>query len=68
MKLLLWIFQFVFGCHHRQRSRVLTINKRTYQVCVNCGREFEYSWELMRARRSGVGNHAYAPLSTARHS
>ena len=44
MKHLLWIFQFAFGCHHRQLSRVFTIKKRTYQVCVECGREFEYSW------------------------
>ena len=49
MKPLLWILQFVFGCHHSQLSRVFTIKKRTYQVCVECGREFEYSWELMHS-------------------
>jgi predicted GH43/DUF377 family glycosyl hydrolase len=27
---LLWIFQFVFGCHHRHVSRVFTIKHRTY--------------------------------------
>jgi len=37
---LLWIFQFTFGCHHRHLSRVFTINKRTYRVCFDCGREF----------------------------
>jgi hypothetical protein len=41
------IFESVFGCHHSQLSRVFTIRKRTYRVCFGCGREFEYSWELM---------------------
>jgi hypothetical protein len=43
------VFQFAFGCHHRRRSAVFTIKKRTYQVCLNCGREFDYSWELMHS-------------------
>jgi hypothetical protein len=41
MNLLLWIFQFAFGCHHRHRNRVFTIKQRTYQVCFDCGREFD---------------------------
>jgi hypothetical protein len=41
MKPVLWIFQFAFGCHHKQVSRVFTIKRRTYQVCFKCGREFE---------------------------
>ena len=41
MKPLVWIFQFAFGCHHKQMSRVFTIKRRTYQVCFKCGREFE---------------------------
>ena len=51
MKPLLRIFEFVFGCRHRQMSRVFTIKKRTYQVCFECGREFEHSWALMRPVR-----------------
>jgi hypothetical protein len=43
------VFQFAFGCHHRQRSAVFTIKKRTYQVCLKCGQEFEYSWALMHS-------------------
>ena len=42
-----WVFQFVFGCHHGELSRVFTIKKRTYQVCFECGREIDYSWERM---------------------
>jgi len=41
MNPLLWIFQFVFGCHHRHLSRVFTIKHRTYRVCFDCGGEFE---------------------------
>ena len=41
MNPLFWIFQFIFGCRHRHRSRVFTIKHRTYRVCFDCGREFE---------------------------
>jgi hypothetical protein len=41
MNPLLWIFRFVFGCHHRHQSRVFTIKRRTYKVCFDCGEEFE---------------------------
>jgi len=54
MKPLLSIPQFAFGCRHRQRSGVFTIKKRTYQVCLDCGQEFEYSWDLMHSQRSSV--------------
>ncbi len=40
MNVLLWVFQFVFGCHHGHLSRVFTIKKRTYKVCLDCGEEF----------------------------
>jgi len=38
---LLAVFQFIFGCRHRHLSRVFTIKHRTYQVCFDCGREFD---------------------------
>ena len=56
------IFRFAFGCHHRQRSGVFTIKKRTYQVCLKCGQEFEYSWELMHSMRSSVAVSSDEPL------
>ena len=59
MRLLLLIFQFAFGCHHTKLSSKVTIKKRTYQVCLECGQEFPYSWELMRSVGSNVaGTHA----------
>jgi hypothetical protein len=68
MKLLPWISQLAFGCHHSQLSRVFTIKKRTYQVCIECGQEFAYSWALMHSLRSNVADGAYAPLNSARHA
>ena len=56
------IFRIAFGCHHRQRSGVFTIKKRTYQVCLNCGREFEYSWTLMHSIRSSAADSSHVPL------
>jgi hypothetical protein len=64
MKLLRWIFQLAFGCHHIQLSRPFTIKKRTYQVCFECGREFEYSWELMHSMRSNAADNAYGSRRT----
>ena len=49
--------QFAKGCHHNAMSRVFTIQKRTYQVCFGCGKEFNYSWALMRRTKSGVSAH-----------
>jgi len=34
------MFQFAFCCHHAHLSRVFTIKKRTYKVCLDCGEEF----------------------------
>jgi hypothetical protein len=62
----LGILQFVFGCRHRQKSGVFTIKKRTYQVCLKCGQEFEYSWARMRSVRSNVARVPHPPLKTAR--
>jgi hypothetical protein len=51
MKLSRRMFQLAFGCHHRQLSRVFTLERRTYQVCLHCGQQVEYSWDLMQPRR-----------------
>jgi len=63
MKPLLWIVQFAFGCHHHKRSSVFTIKKRTYQVCLKCGQEFEYSWALMHSVRPSVADRPHVSLS-----
>ena len=68
MRLLLWIFQFAFGCHHGQLSRVLTIKKRMYQVCLECGQEFGYSWARMHSVGSSVDDNSYTSPDSPRHA
>jgi hypothetical protein len=49
MKLSRKVFQIAFGCRHRELSRVFTLDRLTYQVCLHCGQHIEYSWDLMRS-------------------
>jgi hypothetical protein len=55
---------FLFGCRHRHKSGVFTIKNRTYQVCLNCGQEFEYSLVRMHSVRSQTGRGSDAPLKS----
>ena len=42
MNPILWVFEFIFRCRHRQLSRIFTIKGRRYsRVCFKCGREFD---------------------------
>jgi hypothetical protein len=66
MNPLLSMFRFAIGCHH-QRSDVFTIQKRTYQVCLKCGQEFEYSWALMRPVRPRLDETSQGPPGSKRH-
>jgi hypothetical protein len=43
--------RLLFDCHHRNLSRVFAIQRRSYQVCCDCGAEFGYSFETMSAHR-----------------
>lgn len=47
MPVLTAVFEFLFGCHHQNLSRVFTIRARTYKVCMDCGAEFDYSLRTM---------------------
>lgn len=67
------MFDFIFGCSHRNLSRIWTLpvilkrvrngwpeirgGKRTYRVCLTCGREFEIDWDTFGEVKSG----AYKP-------
>jgi hypothetical protein len=43
-----FLIDFLLGtCRHRDQSRPFTLNKRTYTVCLDCGKEIEYSLESM---------------------
>ena len=72
-----------FGCSHRNTSRPFTSRQRageiesgvhvagTYIVCLDCGKEFPYSWEEMRVLSNGKveaeqGGAAEAPQKSSR--
>ncbi len=53
------LLSLLFGCSHRNTTFPITIRSGkslrnlagpsdTYIVCLDCGREFPYSWEQMR--------------------
>src|SRR6202044_3451011 len=50
---LLWALNFIFGCRHRNLSRPFTCSPRTYEVCLDCGRQIPYSLETMSLQRGG---------------
>jgi hypothetical protein len=41
------VYDFIFGCHHTNLSRVFTIGGDTYIVCCICGIKFSYSLDSM---------------------
>ncbi len=43
MELVANILDFLFGCRHRNVSRVFTLGGQTYRVCCDCGVKFSYS-------------------------
>src|SRR5260370_38017862 len=51
MQSLATVFDFLFGCHHSNLSRVFTIRRETYRVCCACGTAFKYSLETMSIER-----------------
>jgi hypothetical protein len=66
MTVLSWVFQWFFACHHRDLSRVFTINGHTYQVCFGCGRKIDYSWERMVPLEPNVSASRLAPAESGR--
>lgn len=41
------VWNWVFGCRHKELSRAFTTEGQTYKVCLKCGAQFPYSWETM---------------------
>jgi hypothetical protein len=37
------VIEWLFGCWHRNVSRPFTISGRTYEVCLDCGKQFAYA-------------------------
>jgi len=53
------ILSTLFGCTHKQLSFPITLRnaavrgpKATYVVCLNCGAELPYDWNLMKVVRN----------------
>jgi hypothetical protein len=43
-----FLIDFLLGaCRHRHQSRPFTLEKQTYKVCLDCGKEIGYSLESM---------------------
>ncbi len=40
-------FEFVFACRHRHLGRLMTVQRQTYRVCLDCGAHLPYSWQAM---------------------
>lgn len=67
-----------FGCSHRNTSRPFTSRQKaaagganfsgTYIVCLDCGKEFPYSWEEMRVLSNGEIEAATAQSESPRKS
>ena len=53
--LLLNACDLLFGCRHDKLSRVFTINRETYRLCLDCGAKFSYSMETMSFEKSENG-------------
>lgn len=66
MTVLSWITQPFFGCRHRDLSRVFTIDNQTYQVCFECGRRIDYSWERMCSLEPSDSVNRLVPLDNSR--
>jgi hypothetical protein len=46
------LISFLLGaCRHRHQSRPFTLDNRTYKVCLDCGKEIQYSLESMAPLR-----------------
>ena len=46
-------FDAVFGCRHSHLSRPFTLQRKTYEVCLDCGREIPYSLTSMSKVKVG---------------
>lgn len=75
MKILSAIFNFLYeiilGCSHQHLTRPFTLQKQTYMVCLDCGKQIYYSAATMRplshreVRRMQTGEMRVVPVSIA---
>jgi len=51
-KLSAYLIELILGCWHQKISRPFTIAKQTYEVCLDCGKQFSYSLHTMSVVRN----------------
>ena len=50
------IWDFFFGCRHKELSRPFSTGGETYKVCLKCGAHFPFSWEAMAVTPKRTGS------------
>jgi hypothetical protein len=45
--LLGFFYDILFGCRHWSQTRPFTLERQTYKVCLDCGKQIYYSRERM---------------------
>jgi hypothetical protein len=43
-----FVFEIFFGCRHDHLTRPFTLERQTYKVCLDCGKQVFYSADTMR--------------------
>jgi hypothetical protein len=44
-----FLYEIILGCSHQHLTRPFTLQKETYKVCLDCGKQIYYSPITMRA-------------------
>jgi hypothetical protein len=72
------LLNVLFGCTHRKTTFPLTSGQtlgfstarttlhRTYVVCLDCGKEFDYDWKEMRMGRAVLAHREVAVSAHAK--
>lgn len=43
-----FLYEIFLGCSHQHLTRPFTLQKQTYKVCLDCGKQIYYSADSMR--------------------
>lgn len=65
--------EILLGCSHPRVTRPFTLEKQTYKVCLDCGKQIYYSaqemrpltpWEVHRMKAAHAGELKVVPIPT----
>lgn len=66
--------EILFGCSHSRLTRPFTLEKETYKVCLDCGKQIYYSaqdmrplspWEVRRMKAARAGELKMMPVPSS---